>query len=224
MCARVHARVGKVGGDAHIHGMLDEKLLEFVERLVDDRADGRGFETELDFVGVELRHLGSFADQAVQAVALLVDDGQQFVFSSGGMRFDAAEQRSHRCFDGGERRAKFVGDGIEQHRAQLFAFARGFGAAQFFDRAGALDGDRDQAADRLQVCRERTEPETPMLPTTRMPMRSGMKASCWRGVEARLAAQATSCRSCASRPSIAGPERYTSPRLAERNGRGADAE
>ena len=43
-----------------------------------------------------------------------------------------------------------MGDGIEQDGAQLLAFARGFCAAEFFDGAGALHGDADQAPDRFQ--------------------------------------------------------------------------
>ena len=75
----VHARVGKAGGNSDVHGMLDEKLLQFVERLLDRVADGRGCEAKFHFVGVQLRHLGGFAYQAVQPVAFLVDDGQQFL-------------------------------------------------------------------------------------------------------------------------------------------------
>ena len=76
----VHARVGKAGGDSDFHGMLDQELLQFVERLLDTGADGRGFEAKFHFVGIQLRHLGGFSDQPVQAVAFLVDDGQQFLF------------------------------------------------------------------------------------------------------------------------------------------------
>ena len=43
-----------------------------------------------------------------------------------------------------------MGDGIEQNGAQLLAFTGGFGAAEFFESAGALDGNGDQAADGLQ--------------------------------------------------------------------------
>jgi len=38
---------------------------------------------QLHFSGVQLRHLSGFADQAVQAVAFFVDDGQQLGFSGG---------------------------------------------------------------------------------------------------------------------------------------------
>ena len=43
-----------------------------------------------------------------------------------------------------------MGDGIEQGGTQLFAFAGGLGAAEFFDGSGALNRDRDQAAHRVQ--------------------------------------------------------------------------
>ena len=41
-------------------------------------------------------------------------------------------------------------DAIQQGGAQFFAFAGGFGAGEGFDGPGALDGNRDQAAHRLQ--------------------------------------------------------------------------
>jgi len=70
-----------------------------------------------------------------------------------------------------------MGDGIEQDGAQLLAFAGGLGAAEFFDGARALDEMATRLADGLQGLPRKQQPETPMQPTTRMPMRSGMKAS-----------------------------------------------
>src|ERR1700733_11298689 len=58
-----------------------------------------------------------------------------------------AEQRSCGRLDRGERRAKFVRDRVEQNGAKLFAFARGFGAAQLLERTGSLNGNGDQTAD-----------------------------------------------------------------------------
>ena len=72
----VDARVGKAGRDSDLHGMWDQKLLQFVERLLDHGADGRRCEAELNFVGIQLGHLGGFSDQAVQPIAFFVDDGQ----------------------------------------------------------------------------------------------------------------------------------------------------
>ena len=41
--------------------------------------DRCGFNLQLDFAGIEPRHFAGFADEPVQSVAFLVDDGQQFV-------------------------------------------------------------------------------------------------------------------------------------------------
>jgi hypothetical protein len=99
-----------------IDGVVGEKLLQFIERIVDGGADGCGIKGKLDFIGIELCHLCGLADEAVQAVAFLIDDGKQFVILFGRVH-SAAEQRRHRGFDGSERRAKFMGDRIEQHGA-----------------------------------------------------------------------------------------------------------
>src|SRR6202789_1830266 len=62
----------------------------------------------------------------------------------------ATEKRGYRCLDGSERRSKLVRDRIEQHGAELLAFAGGLGATEFFDGAGALNGDGHQTADRFE--------------------------------------------------------------------------
>ena len=82
---RVHTRLGKVVRDHDVHRMMNEELLQFFERLLDHWADWRSFKAEFDFVGVELRHFGGFSDQAVQSIALFVDDGQQLMPVVGRM-------------------------------------------------------------------------------------------------------------------------------------------
>src|ERR1035441_8655321 len=54
-----------------LNNPMGEELLQFVERIVDGGADGCGIKGKLDFIGIELRHLGGLADEAVQAVAFL---------------------------------------------------------------------------------------------------------------------------------------------------------
>src|ERR1022692_182316 len=146
----VHPRQRKSGGDSDIHRMTKQKLLQFFERFLDYGCDGCGFEAEFDFVGIQLRHLGGFSDQPVQAVALFVDDREQFLLflwrMIAGSFTGTGEKRGHRGLNGGQWRTKFMGNRIEQYGAQLLAFAGRFGAAEFYDRAGALDRDRHQAA------------------------------------------------------------------------------
>ena len=64
------------------------------------------------------------------------------------------------------------------------------------------------------VCRESTDPETPTQPTTRMPMRSGMKANCCAASKRGSPRRQINWRSLDSNPSMLGPERYMSLRLA----------
>src|SRR6185312_11170167 len=62
---------------------LDRILLQQGRGILDSRTHNVFHpvrtKIELDLVGVELRHLDRFADQTVEAIALLVDDGQQLL-------------------------------------------------------------------------------------------------------------------------------------------------
>ena len=81
----VHARVRKAGGDSDFDRVLREKLLEFILRFLDRRADGCGCEAKFNFVGIQLGHLGGFSDQPIQPITFLIDNGQQFLPFLGGM-------------------------------------------------------------------------------------------------------------------------------------------
>ena len=83
---RIHAGGGKIGGNPDFHGMLSQKLLQFFQGFVDRGANRSGFEVKLHLVRVDLGHLGGFPDQAIEAVAFLVDDGQQFLCLFRGVR------------------------------------------------------------------------------------------------------------------------------------------
>ncbi len=48
----IHARIGKAGGDSHVHGMLDQKLFQFDKRFLDNAAEGSGFKAKFHFVGI----------------------------------------------------------------------------------------------------------------------------------------------------------------------------
>jgi len=63
--------------------MVDEGLLQFIEHIRDHGADGRECKAKFHFVGIQLGHLSGFSDQPVEAVALLIDDGQQFLLFLG---------------------------------------------------------------------------------------------------------------------------------------------
>ena len=62
-------------GDAEVAGGLGGTAL--LDRDVDQARDGLRFQVELDFVCVELGHLDGLLDEVVEAVGLLVDDGEQ---------------------------------------------------------------------------------------------------------------------------------------------------
>jgi hypothetical protein len=145
---------GGVGADFEAFGDGDAEGVVFFgpgagfAGAVDEPADGDGGEVHLDLLGVELRHLDGFGDEAVEAIALFVDDGEQLVGLGG--RDAAGEERSGCAFDGGERRAELVGDGVNHERAQALAFLGGFAAGDAFESLGALHGDGDETADGLR--------------------------------------------------------------------------
>jgi hypothetical protein len=107
-----------------------------------------GAEFEMDLVGVELRHLHRLLDEVVEAVGLLVDDGEEFG-ARGIVECLLREQRGYRSFDRRERGAQLMGDGVEQSGAQALALLGGLGAGGVFQRLGALDGHGDEAGEGL---------------------------------------------------------------------------
>ena len=103
-----------------------------------DRVDGNGAPAPVVYQVPSTSQCKSCHGQAKKFVPL------------GRRKIGRAEQRGRRRLDRSERSAELVGHGIEQQGAQLFAFARGFSAAEFLNGAGALHGNRNHAANRLK--------------------------------------------------------------------------
>ncbi len=132
------------GGNLKAYGPGSEDGFALLERGGGDFGDVLGCEFKLELAGIQASHLGGVADQLVEAVAFLVDDGQQLVGLGSG--FGGREQAGDGCLDGSERSAEVMGDGIEQGGFEALAFARGFGFSEFLDGACAFDGDGHQGA------------------------------------------------------------------------------
>ena len=98
---------------------------------------------------VEFRHLHCLRDELVQPLRLFVDYDHHlrsgFVAQVG---VGAKTRDRHR--DRSERRAKLVGDGVQDGVAQTFALATRFAATERLYGAGALNGDRDEASDGVE--------------------------------------------------------------------------
>ncbi len=116
------------------------------ERGLDDVGNFGGLKIELDFAGFELGHFAGFFDEMIQAIALFVDDGEEF-FALGWVGILGGQKAADGGFHRGERRAEVVGDGVEQGGFEALALALGFCLAELFDGARALDGDGDERAD-----------------------------------------------------------------------------
>ncbi len=145
----IHTDARQAGLYVHVHDAISERELTFAHGGGNNVFDGPRFKFEFDFAGVQARHFAGFADEAIQTIGFFVDDGEKFLalaIGDAGVR----EQVRNGRFDGSERGAQRVGDGIKQRGAQALAFAGGFGEAELLDGAGAFDGDGDERADGFQ--------------------------------------------------------------------------
>src|SRR5579863_3320255 len=92
---------------------------------------------EFELMGIKLCDLGGFADQAVEAVALLVDYGKQIcALRLAQLRLvrlrlvplHVGKQCFRRSFDGCERSAELMSHRVQQHRTQAVTLSRRLGA------------------------------------------------------------------------------------------------
>ena len=104
---------------------------------------------QFEFTGVEASHFSGVTDELIQAVALLVDDGEKFVRLVDRWPREW-KKASDRNFDGSERSAEVVSDGVEERGFELLPFPGSFGFSQVFDGAGAFEGDGDHRAEGLE--------------------------------------------------------------------------
>ena len=89
----IHSDQRQVAGQSDIDGMLSQGRLRFFQCGLDGFLDRARLQVKLELVGVELRHLGGFAHQAIQAVTFLVDHGEKFEALSR-VQSGIGEQRS----------------------------------------------------------------------------------------------------------------------------------
>ncbi len=78
-----HAQVKKdwtqILGQTHGNRMRLNNFLRVLDRLIYQLLHRMQLQVQLDFVGIQLRHLHRLFNQAIETSALFVDDGQQFV-------------------------------------------------------------------------------------------------------------------------------------------------
>ncbi len=131
-----------------VHGRGGTGFLSFPK----ERGHRHGHEVHTNLVCIEPRHFHGLADEPVEPVAFLVDDGEQF---AAILLRDLRREKQSACgtFDRGERGAKLVGDGVEHEGAELLAFFACFAPGGVFERLRAVEGDGDQAADGFQAFR-----------------------------------------------------------------------
>lgn len=142
----VHADAREAGGEVHTDDAIPEGSLGLILRGGNHFIDRMRCKIQFHFAGIQLSHLGGFADQAIQAIAFLVDDDEQLVLLAI-VEATIGEQVRCRGFDGSERGAEGVGDGIEERGPQALTFSGGFGLTELFDGASALHRDGDKSAE-----------------------------------------------------------------------------
>src|ERR1700722_2910072 len=119
------------------------------QRGVDYVLDRMRRETEIGLASVQTRHFGCFTDEPIQAVTLLIDDGEKLAFLRI-VQARVGKQVGDGRFDRGKRSAEIVRDRVEQRGAQTLSFPRRFGLAKLLDGAGALHRYRDQRSQRFE--------------------------------------------------------------------------
>src|SRR5581483_12255129 len=108
-----------------------------------------GFEMHLNLLCIELRHLYGLRNEAIQPIALLVNDRQELMTLF--VVHITLEQCGRRAFDGSKRRPQFMSDGVENKGAKALALPCGFIACDALHSLRPVDRNRNQASDR--VCR-----------------------------------------------------------------------
>ena len=132
----------------YFDGAVTEHGLCFFECKIEDFADALETRLHMNAGGIELRHLDGLADEAVEACALLVDDGVHFgALRLGHLRL--TDEGGRRGADGGEGRPQFMGHGIQQRGVKALAFTGGFHVAGALEGLGAFESDGNEASDRL---------------------------------------------------------------------------
>ena len=76
---QVHANARQAFGNPHVNRAASEREFRLLEGGGDDVVNRVRRKMKLHFAGVQSSHFSGFADQAIQAIALFVDDGEEFV-------------------------------------------------------------------------------------------------------------------------------------------------
>src|SRR5437016_3752496 len=119
---------GKAVSYADVDAAPGQRALAMRQRGVNDVLDRCWSEIERHLSRFQLGHLASFFDKVIQAVALLIDDRQEFV-GLWGIELGGCQKTRHRGLHRGQRSAKVMRDGIEQGGFQTFALLLRFSLA-----------------------------------------------------------------------------------------------
>ena len=76
---QIGADRGKIFGNIQDDRTVPERLLEVLQRAINDGPLQGRLHMQLNFSGFEPCHLRGFFHKAIQAITLFIDDGQKFV-------------------------------------------------------------------------------------------------------------------------------------------------
>ena len=101
--------------DVNFHIAFAQRLLRLLECPINDLFDRHGLNLQFKFSRFQLGHLRSFLDQAVQPIALFVNDSKQLMSLFWiGMR--SGQQIGRGGFDGRQGRPEIMGNGVQKRR------------------------------------------------------------------------------------------------------------
>ncbi len=130
-----------------LDGASLQRFVLLLHRRPNDIRDGMRRSLRVQFRGLDPRHLEHFHHQPVQAVRLLISNGQQFLFLG---IVPLGKQVRDRAFDGRERRLQVVRQRVQQRGFQRFALPRDFDFAGLLERSRPLDADRHEVCQRVE--------------------------------------------------------------------------
>ena len=140
----------QIGRDDDFDPMPGQHAAGAFQRGTDDLGDIHQIELQLDRAGFEAGHVEQIADEAVEALGLVLQGGEQLVAIALVILVGVAAQARHGAEDRGERRSQIMRDRGQERGAQPLGFGQHAGLGQAARQRDALDRDRCLIGERIE--------------------------------------------------------------------------
>ena len=140
----------QVGGQVHLHAVIGQDPARPRQRGCHDLPHVVRADVGNDGAGLELGHVEQVGDEAIEALGLVDDGGDQVGLGVVVERGAEVAQRPGRAQHGRERRLQVVRDRGEQGRAQAVRLGDALDPVDVLDEVHPLDGQRALVDQRVQ--------------------------------------------------------------------------